>query len=532
MKNKVVFFGEADFGKTTLIGYLLSKAENIDMDKAEQRIIEKMGSRYDKGVLYSSLINEDYLQSYTSAETDIFDLSDFPDAVEGTKILIDNAEESVIEITRISGKKIEVTTIVHKKGVMPRLNTRSRAVRNISIDDVNIVAIDTPGHALFLKEREMGMSLSDVGVFCLAINKVLSDDFSEVLFRYTDLWRTYHANRQYICLLTMCDLCEYREADYITACNKIRQYCKYVDVMHDVESGRGSSFSYTTREEEIVAIIPVAVEFKARKGVNITRLSEKTPWYHGPSLIDAIRSRIAELHAEMSPLIPRNTLVSVEKEIGKTRTHAGKVWRVEVQNGSIGVNDRIKFCGVSVNGMQGIYDVEADVKSIHAEYHISEGLKEVQRAHKNELVSINIRNCYVNGRRIKKGDIQTGRETVIYSADDATENMNEFYIRLPNIAFEIELIDVGQDLALLWFGKRITAKVIGFPHDLDGIYVRLTDGVTLSIPTDFRFRNLEELKETRMCIHRHSENAYQQVHYSVHYLSGEFVFSRSKLAEY
>lgn len=531
MKNKVVFFGEADFGKTTLIGYLLSKAENIDMDKAEQRIIEKMGSNYDEGLLYSSLINENYLQSDTNTETNTFDLSEFPDAVEGTKVIRDSDEESVIEITRIVGKKVEITTIVHTKGLISRLNTRSRAVRNISIDDVNIVAVDTPGHVLFLKEREMGMSLSDVGVFCLAIDKVLSDDFSEVLFRYTDLWRTYHVNRKYICLLTMCDLCMYREEDYITACNKIRQFSKYVDVVHSDEAS-GNPFVYTTREEDMAAIIPVAVEFKERNGVNIIDLSAKTPWYHGPTLIDAIRSRIEELRTEMSTLIPQNLLVSVDKEFGKTRTtHVGKVWRVAVRNGSVAVNDRIKFCSVTVEGMQGICDVEAEVKSIHSEYHISEGIKEILVANKDRLVTINLENCYVNGKLVDKEDISVGRETIIYSANEPTENMNEFYIRLPNIDSEIELIDVGQDLVLLWFGKRLTAKVIGFSDDLDGIYVRLADGVTLAVPSDFRFRNLNELKETRLSLQRRGEGAYRQGHNNFHYTTGEFVFSKSKLAE-
>lgn len=528
MKNKVVFFGEADYGKTTLVGYLLSKAENLDMDKVEKRVQAKLGSNYDEGLLYSSLINEDYLQSNTNSETETFDISDYPDAVNGTKIIKDNDEESVIEITRITGKKVEVTTIVHTKGLIKRLNTRIRGVRNISVDGVNIVAVDTPGHALFLREREIGMSLGDVGVFCLAIDKVLSDDFSEVLFRYTDLWRTYHVNRKFIYLLTMCDLCKYSEEDYNTACNKIRQFCKFVDVEHS-EDAFGASFVYTTKEEDVAAIIPVAVEFKDRIGVNITELSDKTPWYHGPTLLDAIRTRINDLREEMSTLIPQNMLVSVDKEIGKTRTHVGKVWRVAVQNGSIGVNDKVKFCGVSVEGMQGIFDVETEIKSIHAEYHVSEGVKEVDRAYKNDLVSINIKNCYVNGRRVDKSDIQTAHETVIYSANEATETFNEFFIRLPNFESDIDLIGEGQDLVLLWFGKRLTAKIIEVPHDCDGIYVRLTDGVTLSIPSDFHFRNLAELKETRLSLQKRVDNAYQQGHYNFHYLSGEFVFSRSRL---
>lgn len=530
VKNKVVFFGEADYGKTTLIGYMLSKAENLDMDRVERRLKEKLGNNYDEGLLYSSLINEDYLQSNTAAETNVFDLSEFPDAEEGTKVLKDNDEESVIEITRIAGKKVEVTSIVHTKGLINRLNTRARGVRNISIEGVSIVAVDTPGHVLFLKERETGMSLGDVGVFCLAIDKVLSDDFSEVLFRYTDLWRTYNVNRKFIYLLTMCDLCEYREEDYITACNKIRKLCKFVDVEHSDEAF-GSSFVYTTREEDAAAIIPVAVEFKERYGANILELSEKTPWYHGPTLIEAIRSRINELSKEMSTLIPQNQLISVDKEIGKTRTNVGKVWRVVVRNGNLELNDKIKLCGVSIEGIQGTYDVVADVKSIHAEYHPSEGIREVQIANKDELVSINLKNCYVNGRRIDKGDIQVNKETVIYASSEQTRRLNELYIRLPNIDLEIELLEVGQDVVLLWFGKRLTAKIVAFPDELDGIIVRLMAGVALSIPNDFNFQNIGEIKETRLSLQRRGENAYQQGHNNFHYLYGEFVFSQSKFVE-
>ena len=526
MKNKVVFFGEADYGKTTVIGYLLSKAENLNMDRIERRLTEKLGSNYDEGLLYSSIINEDYLQSNTTTETNTFDISEMPEVKEGTTVIKDTAEKSIIEITRISGSKVEVTTIINTKGLINRLNTRARGVRNISIDGVNIVAVDTPGHVLFLKEREIGMSLGDVGVFCLAIDKVLSDNFSEVLFRYTDLWRTYHVNRKFIYLLTMCDLCQYSEESYKIACKKIRQLCKFVNVEH-TEEAFGTSFVYTTSEEDAAAIIPVAVEFKERNGINIISLSDKTPWYHGPTLIEAIRSRVHELQIEMSSLIPQNTLVSVDKEIGKTRTNVGKVWRVVVRNGSIEVNDKIKLCRVSIEGMQGIHDVVAEVRSIHAEHHFSEGVKEIQIANKDELVSINLKNCYVNGRRVDKGDIQVDRETIIYSASEETRNISEFYIRIPNMEQALELFDVGQDIVLLWFGKRLTAKITGFPDDLDGIYIKLIDGITLAIPTDFQFQNLKELKETRLSLQKRSDNAYQQGHNNFHYLYGEFVFSRN-----
>ena len=91
----------------------------------------------------------------------------------------------------------------------------------------------------------------------------------------------------------------------------------------------------------------------------------------------------------------------------------------------------------------------------------------------------------------------------------------------------LELFDVGQDIVLLWFGKRLTAKITGFPEDLDGIYIKLIDGITLAIPTDFQFQNLKELKETRLSLQKRSDNAYQQGHNNFHYLYGEFVFSRN-----
>ena len=58
MKGQIRIFGEADYGKTTLVGYLLSRAENLDMDKVEDRLKAKFGSNYDEGLLYSSLISE------------------------------------------------------------------------------------------------------------------------------------------------------------------------------------------------------------------------------------------------------------------------------------------------------------------------------------------------------------------------------------------------------------------------------------------------------------------------------------------
>lgn len=531
MNNKVVFFGEADYGKTTIIGYLLSEAERLDMDRVERHLREKLGKEYNDGLLYSSLINEHYLLGKTTSETKTYDISELPDVEEGTQIIKDTDEELIKKETRIVGKKVEITTIVNIKGVISRFNTRVRDLRNISIDGIDIVVVDTPGHGQYKKEREIGMSIGDVGVFCLAIDEILSDSFDEERFRYTDLWRMYQGESKFIYLLTKFDLCQYNEKDYNVACEKIRRFCKSV-IVNRSDTVFDIGIDVLAVEDDIAAIVPVAIEFKERNGVNIRSLSDKTPWYKGPTLVEAIRSRMEDIQETYNVLIPQNTLVAVDEEIGKTFTHVGKVWRVRVCNGSIEVEDKIKFCNVSIEGMQGIHDVEAEIKSIHAEYHASEGVREVQRAPKGGLVAINVKNCYLNGRRIDKGDIRIRRETVIYSSEESTTNMNEFFIRIPNIDDKRELFDVGQDLHILWFGKRLTAKIIRILKEEEGIFVKLTgEGVALSIPDDFYFQNLDELKETVLTLQKGVINAYQRGNDNTHYIEGEFVFSRSRFVE-
>lgn len=59
----------------------------------------------------------------------------------------------------------------------------------------------------------------------------------------------------------------------------------------------------------------------------------------------------------------------------------------------------------------------------------------------------------------------------------------------------------------------------------------MIEGITLSVPVNFEFQNLNELKETRLSLQRRRDNAYQQGHNNFHYLHGEFVFSRSSIAE-
>lgn len=249
MKPKVVFFGGADYGKSTIIGYMYAKSHGINMKDVEKELKEKVGSDYKSDYLYSYLVN--------------------PHAVKSIKD--------------------------PKYG---RASNVSHSIKNASFDDlgVELTLIDTAGQLEFLNSRQQGMSMSDIGVCCLAINKVLSDDFKDVMTEYAELYEQYHTNGKLIYLLTMFDLVNYNKNKYDIACKKITEHCRSVSVPHTENTDLGEL--RTARiEPDTAAIIPVSIDFKSdEKGsVNIFSLSEKTLWYQDRSLVRAIQNQASEI---------------------------------------------------------------------------------------------------------------------------------------------------------------------------------------------------------------------------------------------
>jgi len=229
----VVLFGPADHGKSTVIGYMYANSLQMDMDSVERNLRDKLGNRFNAGYLYSSLLNTEHNS---------------------------------------------------------RFNTRLNGLRRI----LDFTFIDTPGHEQYLSEREQGISMGEIGIFCLAINEVLNDKFEEAMDEFTDLWFEHYATRRLICLLTKFDLLAYSQDDYEKACERVISCCRRVMVERS-DNVFGVDIDFDVPEPGFAAIIPVAVLFDKRDGVNIISHSEKTPWYRGPLLVEAIRERENDL---------------------------------------------------------------------------------------------------------------------------------------------------------------------------------------------------------------------------------------------
>ena len=198
--------------------------------------------------------------------------------------------------------------------------------------------------------------------------------------------------------------------------------------------------------------------------------------------------------------IPDNLLFSIIKEFPLPNTKAGKVWRIHILNGELNVNDKITITSVTVKGYPGseFHNIEATVKSIHEEFDAAEGVLETVSARKGSIVTINLKACYVVGKRINKKDIEVTKQSIGLAFREKFTQRDKFYIYFADAEKAFDVIRVGQDVLLLWFGKRITAKIMEIPDSIEGMYVQLLDDRALAIPDEYEFRELDVIKNIRI----------------------------------
>jgi hypothetical protein len=222
----------------------------------------------------------------------------------------------------------------------------------------------------------------------------------------------------------------------------------------------------------------------------------------------------------MNDFAPDNLLFSFVKEIPTPGTKAGKVWRVHINNGSLNVNDRIIITSVMVGGYMysGLRNIEVTIKSIHEEFDIAEGVLEANTAYMGSIVSINLKNCYADGKRINKRDIKVTKQSIGLSIYDTFNQHHSFYVRFANAEKAFDVIREGQEVLLLWFGKRIAANIVKISDSLEGMYIKLVGNKTLAIPENRAFRNLDAIRNIKIHL---------QYGGKIRYISGVFDFDHS-----
>lgn len=240
MKKNIVFYGNGNSGKSTLVGYIYSKIQGVDPDNYERSLLKNFGLSYEgrRDQLYTWMINRDY-----------YEVKMVPDDLTG--------EPAERRVFRERGNTL-VTDVKHQIALP------------IAGNETVFTLIDTPGQDEYADSRDEGLHLGEIGVFFIEMAEALKPDFSERHFEDYDVWPKFSGGKPII-LLTKIDLDKnFRTKEaYLEACEKVKLFGGYDDV----------------------TVIPVAVVVPERRALNVLEPAAETPWYEGQPLIEVIKRR-------------------------------------------------------------------------------------------------------------------------------------------------------------------------------------------------------------------------------------------------
>ena len=227
-----VFFGPANVGKSTIIGYLQTRHLSEEQFMIEvNKLKTKLGDKFKSNRLFSYFV-DDHFDEYTKS-------------VERNEQLNEN-------------------TIAHGT---------SKYVHIRKIGDFFL--IDTPGGVDYVKERYRGLALADVGIFAIEIKQLLNKD----KYSFTDLnnffiswyiWKRLHGINNTLILLTKQDLNPSKE---------------------EYEKAKDNLFEIIKEDVHNVTIIPTSIDVKGRNDINVTK-SNCLEWYQGKCLMDLLKANM------------------------------------------------------------------------------------------------------------------------------------------------------------------------------------------------------------------------------------------------
>ena len=215
--------------------------------------------------------------------------------------------------------------------------------------------VDCPGHRDFVKNMITGASQADAAVLVVAIDDGVMPQTKEHAF----LARTLGIN-QLIVVINKMDLVNYSEE-------------KFNALKEDV----GNLIKTVAYKPDEIDFIPIS----AFEGDNITKPSENTPWYKGPSLVDSLNKLSA-------PEKPTNLPLRVPVQDVYSITGVGTVPVGRVETGVMKKGDNVIFEPPGASG---------EVKSIEMHHEMLES------AEPGDNVGFNVRGVGKND--IRRGDV-------------------------------------------------------------------------------------------------------------------------------
>lgn len=229
------------------------------------------------------------------------------------------------------------------------------AHKRFDTDKFYFTVVDCPGHRDFVKNMITGASQADAAVLVVAAPDGVMAQTKEHIF----LSRTLGIN-QLIVAINKMDAVDYSEA-------------RYKEVVEQV-SGILKMVGFKPSE---IPFIPASAFY----GDNVVKLSDKTPWYKGPSIMDALNNLKV-------PIKPSTLPLRIPVEDAYTISGIGTVPVGRVETGVMKKGDKVIFMPGGASG---------EVKSIEMHH------EEIPQAVPGDNVGWNVRG--IGKTDVRRGDV-------------------------------------------------------------------------------------------------------------------------------
>ncbi len=222
-------------------------------------------------------------------------------------------------------------------------------------DKYYFTIVDTPGHRDFVKNMITGASQADNAVLVVAADDGVQPQTQEHVF----LARTLGINELIVAINKM-DLVEYDQGEFDESVAEVKELLKQVQF-----------------DPNDATFIPTS----AFEGDNVEELSENTPWYDGPTILEALNDL-------PEPDTPTDAPLRLPIQDVYTISGIGTVPVGRIETGVMNVGDDVSFQPSDVGG---------EVKSIEMHH------EEVPEANPGDNVGFNVRG--IGKDDIRRGDV-------------------------------------------------------------------------------------------------------------------------------
>ncbi len=245
--------------------------------------------------------------------------------------------------------------------------TKEERMRGLTIDIMNrpfetkkwfFSIIDCPGHRDFVKNMITGASQADAAIF--VVSAKAGEGVQEQTKEHAWLMKVLGIT-QLVVVLNKMDTANYDQNRFNEVKDEVTKLLKGI--------------GYKVEE---IPVIPIS----AYNGDNVTKKSDKMPWYTGATLVDTLDANIKE------PERPTEKPLRLPVQDVYTITGVGTVPVGKVETGVLKVNDTIIFEPAGVTG---------EVKSIEIHH------QQLPEAKPGDNVGINVRG--ISKDQVKRGDV-------------------------------------------------------------------------------------------------------------------------------